>query len=101
MTLKCFSFMISVGKTSNYVILMAQLYSKGQCHGIHSFVVQIRSLEDHKPMPGTIFVTHHSLSTLSLIPEVVFEKKNGRNPGAVAIHFNAGIAFMSGLTKQQ
>jgi len=44
----------SVGKTCNYVILMAQLYTQGKCHGIHAFVVQIRSLTDHKPMPGTV-----------------------------------------------
>ncbi|XP_060608673.1 peroxisomal acyl-coenzyme A oxidase 1-like [Ruditapes philippinarum] len=42
----------SMGKTCNYVILMAQLYTKGKCHGIHAFVVQIRSLKDHTPMPG-------------------------------------------------
>ncbi|WAR16388.1 ACOX1-like protein [Mya arenaria] len=42
----------SLGKTCNYVILMAQLYTKGKKMGIHAFVVQIRSLQDHKPMPG-------------------------------------------------
>ncbi|KAL4217668.1 Peroxisomal acyl-coenzyme A oxidase 1 [Mactra antiquata] len=42
----------SLGKTSNYVVLMAQLYTKGKCHGIHAFVMPIRSLEDHKPLPG-------------------------------------------------
>ncbi|KAH3748665.1 hypothetical protein DPMN_183113 [Dreissena polymorpha] len=42
----------SLGKTSNHVILMAQLHSQGKNHGIHAFVVQIRSLEDHRPLPG-------------------------------------------------
>ncbi|XP_053382345.1 peroxisomal acyl-coenzyme A oxidase 1-like isoform X2 [Mercenaria mercenaria] len=42
----------SMGKTCNYVILMAQLYSQGKRHGIHAFVVQIRSLKDHTPLPG-------------------------------------------------
>ncbi|KAL4235299.1 Peroxisomal acyl-coenzyme A oxidase 1 [Mactra antiquata] len=40
------------GKTCNYVILMAKLYTQGQSHGIHAFVVQTRSLKDHTPMPG-------------------------------------------------
>jgi len=41
-----------MAKTCNYVILVAKLYSRGECHGIHPFVVQLRSLEDHTPMPG-------------------------------------------------
>ncbi|XP_053381780.1 peroxisomal acyl-coenzyme A oxidase 1-like [Mercenaria mercenaria] len=43
---------ISVGKTSNHVVLMAQLLSQGKCHGIHAFIVQIRSEKDHTPLPG-------------------------------------------------
>jgi len=56
---------VAVGKTCNYVILMAQLHTQGKKRGIHAFVVQIRSLTDHKPMPGTghvymhqVFITH-------------------------------------------
>ncbi|XP_078585053.1 peroxisomal acyl-coenzyme A oxidase 1-like [Branchiostoma floridae x Branchiostoma japonicum] len=41
-----------LGKTSNYVVLMAQLYIYGKSYGIHPFMLQIRSLEDHKPLPG-------------------------------------------------
>eukprot|EP00058_Branchiostoma_floridae_P003596 XP_002589084.1 hypothetical protein BRAFLDRAFT_120901 [Branchiostoma floridae] len=41
-----------MGKTSNYVVLMAQLYIYGKSYGIHPFMLQIRSLEDHKPLPG-------------------------------------------------
>ncbi|XP_019628558.1 PREDICTED: peroxisomal acyl-coenzyme A oxidase 1-like [Branchiostoma belcheri] len=41
-----------MGKTSNYVVLMAQLYIRGKSYGVHPFMLQIRSLEDHKPMPG-------------------------------------------------
>ncbi|XP_053382363.1 peroxisomal acyl-coenzyme A oxidase 1-like [Mercenaria mercenaria] len=42
----------SLGKTSNHVVLMAQLLSQGKCHGIHAFIVQIRSEKDHTPLPG-------------------------------------------------
>ncbi|XP_066268563.1 peroxisomal acyl-coenzyme A oxidase 1-like isoform X1 [Branchiostoma lanceolatum] len=41
-----------MGKTSNYVVLMAQLYIHSKPYGVHSFMLQIRSLEDHKPLPG-------------------------------------------------
>ncbi|CAG9796941.1 unnamed protein product [Diatraea saccharalis] len=38
--------------TANYCIVMAQLYTKGQCHGIHPFVVQLRDEDTHMPLPG-------------------------------------------------
>ncbi|XP_078699304.1 peroxisomal acyl-coenzyme A oxidase 1-like [Branchiostoma floridae x Branchiostoma belcheri] len=41
-----------LGKTSNYATVMAQLYTQGKCYGPHNFMVQIRSLEDHRPCPG-------------------------------------------------
>lgn len=42
----------AVGKTANHAILMAQLYTKGECHGIHPFFVQLRDEETHEPLPG-------------------------------------------------
>ncbi|XP_060562644.1 peroxisomal acyl-coenzyme A oxidase 1-like [Ruditapes philippinarum] len=42
----------SLGKCSNHVVLMAQLYTKDKCHGVHAFIVQIRSEQDHTPLPG-------------------------------------------------
>ncbi|XP_052765412.1 peroxisomal acyl-coenzyme A oxidase 1-like [Mya arenaria] len=41
-----------LGRTCNYAVVMAQLNTQGKNMGIHAFVVQIRSLHDHKPMPG-------------------------------------------------
>ncbi|EDV23614.1 uncharacterized protein TRIADDRAFT_28074 [Trichoplax adhaerens] len=41
-----------LGKTSTHAVVMAQLYIKNQCYGIHSFIIQLRSLKDHSPMPG-------------------------------------------------
>lgn len=41
-----------LGHSSNYAIVMAQLYSKGQCHGVQPFIVQLRDEETHMPMPG-------------------------------------------------
>ncbi|CAF0899456.1 unnamed protein product, partial [Didymodactylos carnosus] len=43
-----------LGRTANYALLMAQLYSptrEDYC-GLHAFVVQIRDLETHEPLPG-------------------------------------------------
>lgn len=41
-----------MGKTANHCIVVAQLYTKGVCHGVHPFIVQIRDLETHMPLPG-------------------------------------------------
>ncbi|XP_045771180.1 probable peroxisomal acyl-coenzyme A oxidase 1 [Maniola jurtina] len=38
--------------TANYCIVMAQLYTKGKCHGIHAFIVQLREEETHMPLRG-------------------------------------------------
>jgi len=46
-----------VGKTSTHAVVLAQLYTRGRCHGLHPFVVQLRSLEDHKPLPGDVLET--------------------------------------------
>ncbi|XP_060068142.1 peroxisomal acyl-coenzyme A oxidase 1-like [Ylistrum balloti] len=42
----------NLGKTVNFCIIMAQLYTKGQCHGIHTFLLPLRDLETHKSLPG-------------------------------------------------
>lgn len=45
-------FFVSVGHSANYAIVVAQLYTKGQCHGIHPFIVQLRDIETHMPLQG-------------------------------------------------
>jgi acyl-CoA oxidase len=42
----------SLGFASSHTVLMARMIIDGKDHGVHSFVVQIRSLEDFKPLPG-------------------------------------------------
>ncbi|KAK6049990.1 hypothetical protein COOONC_12505 [Cooperia oncophora] len=42
----------ALGKSSNYAIVVAQLYTQGVCHGPHPFIVQLRDLETHKPLKG-------------------------------------------------
>ncbi|XP_037347341.1 peroxisomal acyl-coenzyme A oxidase 1 isoform X2 [Talpa occidentalis] len=41
-----------LGKTSNHAIVLAQLITKGKCYGLHAFIVPLRDIETHKPLPG-------------------------------------------------
>ncbi|EPB69218.1 acyl-CoA dehydrogenase, middle domain protein [Ancylostoma ceylanicum] len=41
-----------LGKSSNYAIVVAQLYTLGICRGPHPFIVQLRDLETHMPLRG-------------------------------------------------
>ncbi|KAG2226088.1 hypothetical protein INT45_011705 [Circinella minor] len=42
----------TLGKTANYAVVMARLIIHSKDYGPHPFCVQIRSLEDHRPLPG-------------------------------------------------
>lgn len=41
-----------LGKTATHVVLMARLFVRGKDYGPHAFIVQVRDLETHQPMPG-------------------------------------------------
>lgn len=41
-----------VGHTSNYAVVIAQMYSLGKHHGLQTFLVQLRDTETHHPLPG-------------------------------------------------
>uniref|UniRef100_A0A1A7XSA5 Acyl-coenzyme A oxidase n=1 Tax=Iconisemion striatum TaxID=60296 RepID=A0A1A7XSA5_9TELE len=43
-----------LGKSSNHAIVIAQLYSLGNCHGLHAFIVPIRDMSTHKSLPGIV-----------------------------------------------
>ncbi|CAH9120055.1 unnamed protein product [Cuscuta europaea] len=40
-----------LGKIATHAIVYARLITEGQDHGVHGFIVQLRSLEDHRPLP--------------------------------------------------
>ncbi|XP_069721789.1 peroxisomal acyl-coenzyme A oxidase 2 [Phaenicophaeus curvirostris] len=41
-----------MGRSSTHTVVFAQLYVHGKCYGVHPFIVQIRSLQDHSLCPG-------------------------------------------------
>ncbi|KAK8587370.1 hypothetical protein V6N13_086358 [Hibiscus sabdariffa] len=41
-----------MGKVSTHAVVYARLITDGQDHGVHGFIVQLRSLDDHSPLPG-------------------------------------------------
>ena len=48
------SIKIKASKTSNYAIVMCKLMIDGKEYGIHAFIVQLRSLENHRVVPGKL-----------------------------------------------
>ncbi|KAI8099421.1 uncharacterized protein BX664DRAFT_289521 [Halteromyces radiatus] len=41
-----------LGKTATHAVVMARLITNGKDHGPHPFIVQIRDLATHEPLPG-------------------------------------------------
>nr|XP_004669134.2 peroxisomal acyl-coenzyme A oxidase 2 [Jaculus jaculus] len=41
-----------IGRSATHVLVLAQLICSGAQRGMHAFIVPIRSLEDHTPLPG-------------------------------------------------
>ncbi|CAL9125603.1 peroxisomal acyl-coenzyme A oxidase 1-like [Musa acuminata AAA Group] len=43
-----------LGKISTHAVVYARLITDGKDHGINGFIVQLRSLDDHSPLPGIV-----------------------------------------------
>ncbi|KAJ0970670.1 hypothetical protein J5N97_018629 [Dioscorea zingiberensis] len=41
-----------LGKVSTHAVIYARLITDGRDYGVHGFIVQLRSLDDHSPLPG-------------------------------------------------
>lgn len=41
-----------MARTVTHALVMAQLWIRNRCYGPHLFILQVRSLDDHRPMPG-------------------------------------------------
>uniref|UniRef100_A0A3Q3EMN4 Peroxisomal acyl-coenzyme A oxidase 1 n=1 Tax=Labrus bergylta TaxID=56723 RepID=A0A3Q3EMN4_9LABR len=48
-----------LGKTSNHAIVLAQLYTQGNCHGLHAFITPLRDMKTHEPLPGNLHLCCH------------------------------------------
>lgn len=44
----------NLGRVANFAVVYARLLLPDKDYGVHPFLVQIRSLENHKPLPGVI-----------------------------------------------
>ncbi|KAE8983558.1 Peroxisomal acyl-coenzyme A oxidase 1 [Phytophthora rubi] len=64
-----------LGKTANHAIVHARLFLDGKDVGVQAFLVQLRSLEDHQPLPG--------IEVGDIGPKVGF---NGVDNGYCAFH---------------
>ncbi|XP_039050935.1 peroxisomal acyl-coenzyme A oxidase 1-like isoform X1 [Hibiscus syriacus] len=41
-----------LGKASTHAVVYARLRTNGQDYGVQAFIIQLRSLDDHSPLPG-------------------------------------------------
>ena len=48
----------SLGRTANHAVVMAQLIINGKSYGPHPFVVQVRDLKTHQPLPNIAVGRH-------------------------------------------
>ncbi|RLN66868.1 hypothetical protein BBJ28_00015299 [Nothophytophthora sp. Chile5] len=64
-----------LGKTANHAIVHARLFLAGKDVGVQAFLVQIRSMQDHEPLPG--------IEVGDIGPKVGF---NGVDNGYCAFH---------------
>lgn len=55
-----------LGRSASHAVVLAQLYTQGVCHGMHAFIVQVRSLLDHSALPG--------ISVGDIGPKLAFEQ---------------------------
>ena len=47
-----------MGKSSNFATVPARLIVDGKDRGIQMFIVQLRDLQTHQPMPGIFMLTY-------------------------------------------
>ena len=63
-----------MGKTSTHSIVLASLEVGGKNCGMQAFMVQLRNLQNHLPLPGKNFLM---LKTMLLCSTLIINKYNG------------------------
>ena len=48
-----------MGKSSNFATVPARLIVDSKDHGIQMFLVQLRDLQNHQPMPGKVLFAYY------------------------------------------
>lgn len=43
-----------LGHTANHAVVVAQLYTQGECKGVHPFIIQLRDVNTHEPLKGIV-----------------------------------------------
>lgn len=43
-----------LGRSATHAVVLAQLHIKDKAYGMHAFIVPIRNLKDHSPLPGIV-----------------------------------------------
>ncbi len=112
-----------LGKTSTHAIVLARLLLGAQDLGIHSFIVQLRDVQDHSPLPGVtlgdigpklgfmsvdngfLVFNHHRIprdnmlmGLMEVTPEGQYRKKKG--DGAEKILYGAMLDVRAGLVER-
>lgn len=50
-----------MGKSSNFATVPARLIVDSKDHGIQMFLVQLRDLQTHQPMPGKVLFPYYDI----------------------------------------
>ncbi|KAE9075533.1 Peroxisomal acyl-coenzyme A oxidase 1 [Phytophthora fragariae] len=91
-----------LGKTANHAIVHARLFLDGKDVGVQAFLVQLRSLEDHQPLPGIeVRVPRENMMMryAKVLPDGTFVKpKSDKLVYLTMVHVRANLVESFALT---
>ena len=61
----------AIGYSCSHMLVMARMIIESQDLGVHAFIVQVKSLEDYKPLPGIEFGDLGSVHITTHIPRAL------------------------------
>jgi len=87
-----------LGQTATHAVVFAQLYTNGQCHGIHQFLVPVRNSKTLLPYPGLTIGDLGSKIGLNGLDNGFMQFNNYRIPRDALLNKNADLTS-SGVYK--